>query len=145
MAVRERLLALSTDGAALRRRREIAAVLGNLNEARIKPFARTVGGEMQNLWGGERVGELARTVEPLDGEVFDDRIGIVPGGLCVPARAIEHCVLQPQGQQPEKRHQNEREQRSYARFHASWRARARSSVSWAPTITPQPSPPAPPP
>src|SRR5712671_6685394 len=131
IAVKERLLALSSYGAAIRRCGEIAAVLGNLNEARIEHFARTVVGEMCHLRRGECVPEPARFVEPLDGEVFDDRIGIVPGKLRVPAGAIEHGVLQPQGQQPEKRHQNEGEQRRDARFHASWRARARSNVSWA--------------
>src|SRR5882762_4883078 len=139
IAVKERLLALSTDRAAIRRCGEIAAVFGGLNEARIEHFARTVVGEMRHLRRGECVLELARTVEPLYGEVFDDRIGIVPGGLCVPAGAFEHGVLQPQGQQPEKRHQNEREQRSDARFHASWRARARPSVSWACMISSQTS------
>src|SRR6266849_2246177 len=139
VAVQERLLALAIDGAAIGGRDVVAAVSGNLIEARIKRFARTVVGIVHHLWRRERVPELARTVQPLDGEVFDNRIGIVPRGLCVPAGALQHGVLQPQGQQPKKRHQNKREQGSNARFHASWRAMARSSVSWACMISSQTS------
>src|SRR6266853_911153 len=95
--------------------------------------------KMHHLWRRECVPELARIVQPLNGEVFDDGIGIVPDGLCVPAEALQHAVLQPKGQQPEKRHQNERQQRSNARLHASWRAMARSSVSWARMISSQTS------
>src|SRR5882762_10181161 len=61
IAVKERLLALSSYGAAIRRCGEIAAVLGNLNEARIKHFARTVVGEMCHLRRGECVPEPAST------------------------------------------------------------------------------------
>src|SRR6266853_1645971 len=122
VAVQESLLALAIDGAAIGGRDEIAAVSGDLNEARIKRFARTVVAKMHHLWRRECVPELARIVQPLNGEVFDDGIGIVPDGLCVPAEALQHAVLQPKGQQPEKRHQNERQQRSNARFHASSRA-----------------------
>src|SRR6266446_3427358 len=139
VAVQESLLALAVDSAAIGGRDEIAAVSGDLNEARIKRFARTVVAKMHHLWRRECVPELARIVQPLNGEVFDDGIGIVPDGLCVPAEALQHGVLQPQGHQPEKRHQNEREQRSNARFHASWRAMARSSVSWARMISSQTS------
>src|SRR5207249_6096604 len=109
------------------------------NEARIKRFARTNVGVMHHLWSRECVPELSRTVESLNGEVFDDGIGIVPGGLCISAEALQHGVLQPKGQQPEKRHQNEREQRRNAWFHASWRAISRSSVSWARMISSQTS------
>src|SRR2546425_1045788 len=127
------------DGAATGCRDEVTAVSGNLNEAWIKRFARTVVGKMHHLWRRECVPELARGVQPLDGEVFDDRIGIVPRRLCVRTRALQQGVLQPQGHQPEERHQNEREEGSNARFHASWRAMARSSVSWARMISSQTS------
>src|SRR3989475_138105 len=139
IAVQESLLALAIDGAATGGRDEVTAVSGNLNEARIKRFARTVVGKMHHLWRRECVPELARAVQPLDGEVFDDRIGIVPRRLCVRTRALEHGVLQPQSHHPEERHQNEREEGSNARFHESWRAMARSSVSWARMISSQTS------
>src|SRR5258708_18287431 len=137
VAVQESLLALAIDGAAIGGRDEIAAVSGDLNEARIKRFARTVVAKMHHLWRRECVPELARIVQPLNGEVFDDGIGIVPDRLCVPAEALQHALLQPKSQQPEKRHQNEPQQRRNARFHASWRAMARSSVSWARMISSQ--------
>src|SRR6266705_2996427 len=137
VAVQEGLLALAIDGAASGGRDEVAAVSGNFNEARIKRFARTIVGVMHHIWSRECVPELARTVESLNGEVFDDGIGIVPGGLCIPAETLQHGVLQPKGQQPEKRHQNERQQRRNARFHASSRAISRSSVSWARMISSQ--------
>src|SRR2546428_12789426 len=140
IAVQESLLALAIDGAAIGGRDEGTAVSGNLNETRIKRFARTVVGKMHHLWRRECVAELARAVQPLDGEVFDDRIGIVPRWLCVRTGALQHGVLQPQGHQPEERHQNEREEGSNARFHASWRAMARSSGSWARMISSQTSP-----
>src|SRR5258708_5166885 len=108
VAVQESLLALAIDGAAIGGRDEIAAVSGNLNEARIKRFARTVVGKMHHLWRRECVPELARAVQPLDGEVFDDRIGIVPRWLCVRTGAFQDGVLQPKGHQPEERHQSAR-------------------------------------
>src|SRR2546427_400835 len=145
IAVQEGLLPLAMDGAAIGGRDEVTAVSGNLNETRIKRFARTVVGKMHHLWRRECVAELARAVQPLDGEVFDDRIGIVPRWLCVRTGALQHGVLQPQGHQPEERHQNEREEGSNARFHASWRAVARSSVSWARMISSQTSLDTPPP
>src|SRR5882762_7063438 len=76
IAVQESLLALAIDGAAIGGCDEIAAVSRNLNEARIKRFARTVVGKMHHLWCRECVPELARTVQPLNREVFDDRVGI---------------------------------------------------------------------
>src|SRR6267378_3699562 len=139
IAVQESLLALAIDGAAIGGRDEVTAVSGNLNEARIKRFARTVVGKVHHLWRRECVPELARAVQPLDGEVLDDRIGIVPRWLCVRTGALQHGVLQPQGHQPEERHQNKREEGSNACFHASWRAMARSSVSWARMIISQTS------
>src|SRR5258706_10883114 len=69
IAVKERLLALSTDGAAIRSCGEIAAVFGGLNEARIEHFARTVVGEMRHLRRGECVLELACSVAPMTVEV----------------------------------------------------------------------------
>src|SRR2546423_9251311 len=94
---------------------------------------------MHHLRRRECVPELARSVQPLNREILDDGIGIVPGRLRIAAETLHHGVLQPQGQQPEKRHQNEREQRLNAWFHASWPAISRSSVSWARMISSQTS------
>src|SRR5207244_11812688 len=49
IAVQESLLALAIDGAAICGRDEIAAVSGNLNEARIKRFARAVRSEERRV------------------------------------------------------------------------------------------------
>src|SRR5690242_11505382 len=116
-------------GAAARRSDEVAAVRRDLNHARIKHFPGAVVGEMSHLRRGKRVFELPRRIELLNGEVFDDRVRIVPRCPRVTAGTLEDGVVQPQRQHPEERHQGERQQRSDARFHAIWWAMARSSVS----------------
>src|SRR5262245_6864568 len=128
VAVQESLIALAIYRPAVRGRGDVAAPGRNLDHARIKHFAGTVVGEMLHLRSRECVLELSRGVQVLDGEVFDYRVGFVLEGTRL-SGPLAHRVLQPQSQQPQEGHQGEREQGRDARFHASWRAMVRSSVS----------------
>src|SRR5438445_563688 len=119
------------------------SAFGQLDDARIDHFARAVIRKVHHLRRRKRVAKLAGSVQPLEGEILDDRVGIVACGLCVAAEIPQHRVLQPERERSEKQHQHERQQGGDARSHASSRAMARSSVSWARMISSQTSPAAP--
>src|SRR5262245_27674053 len=96
VAVKLSLLAPPVYRSAIGGGHEIAALLGDLHHPGIEDLARVVVREVLHLRRRERVLELAVDVQVLDGEILDDRVGLVHRRPQLAARALTHGVLQPQ-------------------------------------------------